>query len=202
MLSELIIASHNKGKVGEIAELLAPLSIAVSSASEHNLPEPEETGTTFAANASLKSDAARDATGKPCLADDSGLCVVGLDDAPGIYSARWAGADKDFAMAMERIRTELEAKGKSAEGAEAYFVCMLALARPNQPTELFEGRIYGTLTFPPRGEKGFGYDPIFVPNDTDQTFAEIDGAEKQRISHRTVAFAKLYDYLSNAEEVA
>ena len=195
MLSQLIIASHNKGKIVEIRELLAPLNISVTSASEHDLPEPEETGSTFAANASLKSEAAMGATGQPCLADDSGLVVPALDGAPGIYSARWAGADKDFTVAMERIRSELEAKGEAAEGAAAYFICVLALSRPNQPTQHFEGRIHGILTFPPRGEKGFGYDPIFVPEGHAITFAEIDAEEKQRISHRARAFAALYEYL-------
>ena len=197
MLEQLIIASHNKGKIVEIAELLAPLKISVSSASEHDLPEPEETGSTFEANAALKAEAACNATQLPCLAVDSGLAVPALEGAPGIYSARWAGPDKDFEIAMERIRTELEAKGKTAEGSAAYFVCNLALAQPNQPTKHYEGRVHGTLTFPARGDKGFGYDPIFIPEGYEMTFAEIDPAKKQTISHRAVAFRALYEALAN-----
>lgn len=202
MLKSLIIASHNAGKVKEIAELLAPLGIAVSNASEHNLPEPEETGTTFEANAALKAEAACSATGMACLADDSGLGVVALDGAPGIYSARWAGESKDFAAAMHRIKDELEAKGETAEGAAAYFVCNLALALPEQPIQHFEGRVHGTLTFPARGDKGFGYDPIFVPEGYDITFGEFDHDKKQQISHRARAFAALYTYLSNSTNAA
>lgn len=202
MLDALIIASHNKGKVKEIAELLEPLGISVSNADEHNLPEPEETGTTFAANAALKADAACEATGKACLADDSGLAVPALDGAPGIYSARWGGPQKDFNLAMQRVKKELEAKHIEPQGADAYFVCNLALALPGKATQHFEGKVEGTLTFPPRGEKGFGYDPIFIPHGHDVSFAEIDPAQKQRISHRANAFAALYSYLSQSTDVA
>lgn len=202
MLETLIIASHNKGKISEIAELLAPLNISVSSASEHDLPEPEETGSTFEANAALKAEAACEATNLPCLADDSGLAVPALDGAPGIYSARWGGPEKDFNMAMKRVQSELEAKGESAEGAAAYFVCNLALALPGKATQHFEGQVHGTLTFPARGDKGFGYDPIFIAEGDSITFAEMDPAKKHAISHRAVAFRALYEALANQSSAA
>jgi XTP/dITP diphosphohydrolase len=165
--------------------------VDVSSAGEHDLPEPDETGTTFEANAALKAEAACGATGIACLADDSGLCVAALGDAPGIYSARWGGPHKDFGMAMTRIKNELEQSGVSAEGAAAYFVCVLALALPDQPVRLYRGEVHGTLSFPPRGAHGFGYDPIFVPGDAAAqglTFGEMDPKAKEAISHRAVAF--------------
>ncbi|MAR57039.1 MAG: non-canonical purine NTP pyrophosphatase, RdgB/HAM1 family [Rickettsiales bacterium] len=192
-MSELIIASHNHGKVREIAELLAPHKVLVTSAAEHHLPEPEETGDTFEANAALKAEAACQVTGKACLADDSGLCVNGLNDAPGIYSARWAGPEKDFAMAMQQIHDQLKEKGEQPEGAAAYFVCVLALALPNEETRLYRGEVHGTLSFPPRGEHGFGYDPIFIPADDNpdgETFGEMNPAAKHRMSHRARAFEK------------
>jgi XTP/dITP diphosphohydrolase len=196
-MKKLIIASHNQGKVREIGELLAPLGLEVVSAAALNLPEPEETGDSFHANAALKSLAAAQVAGLPALADDSGLCVAALAGAPGIYSARWAGAQKDFTLAMERIRTEIEAKGASAEGAVAYFVCVLSLAFPYGREMAFEGRIEGRLTFPPRGASGCGYDPIFVPDGYDFTFAEMDAEHKHRISHRSRAFAKLIHALND-----
>lgn len=191
--SRLVIASHNAGKVREIAELLSRYDVKISGAAELGLPEPEETGATFAANASLKAEAAARASGLPSLSDDSGLCVVALEGAPGIHSARWAGPKKDFAFAMRRVETEL--KEKNVGNARAYFVCALALAIPNKPTQVFEGRIDGALVFPPRGNKGFGYDPIFVPDGETQTFGEMDPARKHAMSHRARAFAKLANAL-------
>jgi XTP/dITP diphosphohydrolase len=185
--TKLVIASHNAGKVREIAELLSDKGVTVISAGDLNLPEPEETGTTFAANAKLKAIAAAEASGLPALADDSGLCVVGLDNAPGIYSARWAGPAKDFTMAMDTIRTKLDGNPDRS----AFFVCALALAWPDGHCEIVEGKVHGALTFPPRGDKGFGYDPIFVANGDTRTFAEIDPDEKHAISHRANAFELL-----------
>jgi XTP/dITP diphosphohydrolase len=186
----LVIASHNAGKVAEIGEMIAPLGIRVTSATEANIEEPEETGSTFEANAELKAVHASQASHLPSLADDSGLVVPAIGGAPGIYSARWAGPNKDFAAAFTRIQKELDDKP-----ADAYFICVLALSIPGQKTELFEGRIDGTLTFPPRGNKGFGYDPIFIPQGHDITFGEFDPAEKNAISHRARAFRKFLAYL-------
>jgi len=192
--SKLVIASHNKGKVKEIAELLEGRDIEVISAGDLNLPEPVEDGSTFVANAKIKAIAAAEASGLPALADDSGLCVVALDNAPGIYSARWAGPEKDFTLAMNRVKTELA----NSPNKDAFFVCALALAwpaTPDQPAtcEVVEGKVHGTLSFPPRGDKGFGYDPIFIPNGDTRTFAEIEPAEKHANSHRANAFKLLID---------
>lgn len=186
--SVLVVASHNPGKVREIEELLSPYGIKTRSAAELKLPEPEETGATFAENALLKARAAAEASGLLSLADDSGLAVAALDGAPGIYSARWAGAEKDFSVAIARVQRELEAKGTQERSAR--FVCALALANSLDATELFEGEVQGHLEFPPRGYKGFGYDPIFVAEGMTQTFAEIEPAEKHAISHRARAFEK------------
>ncbi len=188
----LIIASHNPGKVREIAALLGPFGIEPISAATLNLPEPEETEDTFIGNARLKSIAAAKATGMAALSDDSGLCVDGLDGAPGLYSARWAGPTKDFTIAMQRVWQELEAKNAIAP-RRAHFVCALSLAWPDGDghTEDFEGRVFGTLVWPPRGDKGFGYDPMFVPDGYTITNAEMDPAEKHRISHRAEAFRQL-----------
>ncbi len=186
---KLVIASHNPGKVREIAELLAGHGLDVVSAKDLDLPEPEETGTTFVANAELKARAAADLSGFPALADDSGLCVDALDGDPGIFSARWAGEGKDFGEAMRRVHTNVAA----IEGAsrDAHFVCALALAWPDGHVEWFEGRVDGTLVWPPRGDKGFGYDPMFLPNGRDETFGEMDQAEKHTISHRADAFRQM-----------
>lgn len=194
-ISKLVIASHNAGKVREIGELLAPYSVDVVSAATLGLPEPKETGTTFIANAAIKSESAAKLSGLWALSDDSGLCVRGLNDAPGVYSADWAGPGKDFAPAMQRIHDELKAKGISPQGAEAYFVCVLSLTSPDMRTVSFEGRVEGTLAFPPQGAKGFGYDPIFIPNGYNLTFAQMEPAFKHDMSHRAKAFAKLMDYL-------
>jgi len=182
----LVIASHNPGKVEEIAALLAPFAVETIAAGSLGVPEPEETGDSFEANAALKALAAAQASGLPALAHDSGLVVPALGGAPGIYSARWAGPAKDFREAMERVHRELGGKDRGAR-----FVAVLALARPDGHTEVFCGEVEGRLTWPPRGDRGFGYDPIFVPLGGTLTFGEIDPAEKHRISHRARAFAKL-----------
>lgn len=191
----LVIATHNKGKLKEIAELVEPLSLSVLSAGELGLPEPEETGLTFAANAEIKSTSAAGLSGKPALADDSGLSVDALGGAPGIYSARWAGESKDFTFAMERIYKELKAIGVEPEGQPARFVCALALTLPGGETHIFEGIVEGHLTFPPRGDKGFGYDPIFIPERGSQTFAQMEPSAKHAISHRARAFALFVEFL-------
>ena len=201
----LVIASHNPGKVREIAELLGPHGIEPVSAAELGLPEPDEIGTTFIDNADLKARAAADLSGLPALADDSGLCVEALGDRPGIFSARWAlrearvdpaedpglvEGERDFGLAMARVRTELEALGPEAS-RNAHFICALALCWPDGHSEWFEGRVDGILTFPPRGTNGFGYDPIFVPAGHDLTFGELEPAAKHAMSHRADAFRKL-----------
>ena len=180
----LVIASHNPGKIAEIDALLSPYGVATVGAGALGLPEPEETGSTFEANAELKARAAAAASGLPALADDSGLVVPALGNAPGIYSARWAGPNKDFRIAMERVHRELGQRDR-----RAHFVAVLALAWPDEEIASFRGEVHGHLTWPPRGERGFGYDPIFVPDGYDQTFGEIDAA-KHRISHRARAFEK------------
>lgn len=190
---KLLIASHNAGKVREIAELLAPLAISIAGADELGLPEPEETGSTFAENAEIKARAAVKVAGLAALADDSGLVVGALGGAPGIYSARWAGPEKNFTFAMARVRHELEERHGTDYSAK--FVCALALAWPGQEVRVFEGEVKGSLSFPPRGGNGFGYDPIFVADGMDETFGELDPAVKHAISHRARAFAKLRSYL-------
>jgi XTP/dITP diphosphohydrolase len=184
----LVVASHNQGKVEEISALLAPLAIDAISAAALGMAEPEETGDSFEANATLKAKAATEASGLPALADDSGLVVPALGGAPGIYSARWAGPAKDFHAAMERVHAELGGRDRNAR-----FVAVLALAWPDGGLELFRGEVSGRLVWPPRGERGFGYDPIFVPQGGVSTFGEIDPAEKHKISHRACAFAKLVE---------
>jgi XTP/dITP diphosphohydrolase len=184
----LVIASHNQGKVEEISALLAPFAIDAVSARVLGIAEPEETGDSFEANAALKAKAAADASGLPAIADDSGLVVPALGGTPGIYSARWAGPAKDFRVAMQRVHRELGDQDRSAR-----FVAVLALAWPDGDLELFRGEVAGEFVWPPRGERGFGYDPIFVPEGGVETFGEIDPARKHRISHRARAFAKLVD---------
>jgi len=187
---KLVVASHNPGKVKEIAALLGSNGIEPVSAGSLGLPEPDETGTTFAANAELKALLAADLSGMPAIADDSGLCVEALGLEPGIFSARWAGPDKDFGLAMRLVEEHLERAGPEA-GRDAHFMCALAVAWPDGHLEVFEGRVDGVLVWPPRGTRGFGYDPMFVPNGYDQTFGEMDPEEKHRISHRAAAFGKL-----------
>lgn len=186
--SALVVASHNKGKVREILDLLAPHGIKVRGAAELGLPEPEETGNTFAENAVLKARAAAIAANLPAIADDSGLCVTALADAPGIYSARWGGESRDFNLAMAKVERLLVELNKTDRGAR--FVCALALCDPQGNTEVFQGEVRGHLEFPPRGSKGFGYDPIFVANGMRETFGEIEPAAKHAISHRAKAFEK------------
>ena len=186
----LVIATHNPGKLREMAALVEPHGFDVVSAGSLDLPEPVEDGTTFIENARIKALAAARASGKPALADDSGLAVDALHGAPGIFSARWAGAGKDFAAATDRLRRELEWRG-AGEDAAAHFVCALTLAWPDGHCEDFEGIARGSLTFPARGERGFGYDPVFVPQGGARTYAEIDPAEKHETSHRADAFRQL-----------
>ena len=187
--SHLVVASHNQGKVREIKALLGPHGIVPVSAGDLGLPEPEETGLTFAANAEIKALASAKASRHAALADDSGLCVDALNGDPGIYSARWAGDAKDFAGAMARVEREL--KEKQATDFSAKFVCVLAVAAPDGDEETFEGEAHGALTFPPRGNRGFGYDPVFIMDGMTDTFGEIDPDRKHAISHRAKAFDKL-----------
>ena len=194
---KLVLASHNAGKLREIAELLEGFNLTVISAGELGLPEPEETGDSFLENAALKAKAAAQATGLPALADDSGLAVAALDGAPGIYSARWAGSERDFRKAMERVQSELDGKADR----RAAFVCALCIAWPGPGAEgtsrleNFEGRIEGHLVWPPRGSRGFGYDPMFVADGEQETFGEMEPARKHAMSHRARAFRKLVDSL-------
>ncbi len=190
---KLVIASHNAGKVREITALLAPFGMTPVSAAALDLPEPEETGTTFAANALLKAVSSCDLSGLPALADDSGLCVEALGGEPGVYTANWAETDagpRDWMMAMQKVEDRLQAMGADIS-RRAHFVCTLALRWPDGSDALFEGRVDGTLVWPPRGERGFGYDPMFVADGHEQTFGEMDPALKHAISHRADAFAKL-----------
>lgn len=186
---KLVIASHNPGKVREIAALLEGHGLDVVSAGELDLPEPEETGTTFVMNAELKARAAADLSGLPALADDSGMCVEALGGDPGIFSARWAGESKDFDAAMRLVHDKVDAIEDASR--DAHFVCALALAWPDGHVEWFEGRVDGTLVWPPRGDKGFGYDPMFLPVGHHQTFGEMDQDEKHAISHRADAFRQM-----------
>ena len=185
--TELVIASHNPGKIREIGDLLRTFDVTVMSAGDLELAEPEETETTFIGNAVLKAKASALGANKPALADDSGLAVTALQGAPGIYSARWAGAEKDFSVAMARVQSELG----DTQDRSAHFICALALAWPDGHVETFEGRVDGSLTFPPRGEKGFGYDTIFIPDGFDITFAEMEPEKKHAMSHRADAFRQL-----------
>lgn len=199
----LVIASHNAGKVREIRALLEPYGIEPVSAGDLGLPEPGETGITFAENALLKAHSAAQGSGLPALADDSGLCVAALDGAPGVYTADWAekqgfegGPGRDWYMAMGKVEGKLAEQGPDGDRS-AYFTCTLALAWPDGHEEVFEGRVNGTLAWPPRGTMGFGYDPVFVPLGREQSFAELDPAEKHAISHRADAFKKLVEALFN-----
>ena len=184
----LVAATHNPGKAREIEALLDG-HYEVVTAGSLNLPEPDETEATFTGNALLKARHAADLSGEVALADDSGMSVAALDGAPGIFSARWAGPDKDFAFAMKRVEDRLEEVG--SDDRRAWFTSALAVAWPNGPAVVVEGRVDGLLTFPPRGDRGFGYDPIFIPEGQTQTFGELDPALKDSISHRALAFAKL-----------
>ena len=183
--NKLVVASHNPGKVREISALLKPHGFSLISAADLNLPEPIETGTTFTENARLKALAAATGANLPAVADDSGLVVPALGGAPGIYSARWAGPGKDFKPAMKKVMDKLGKKDRSA-----YFFCALVIAWPDRHVEVFEGRVEGILTWPMRGDKGFGYYPIFVPKGHDMTFGEMEPVKKHAISHRANAFKK------------
>jgi len=190
---KLVIASHNEGKLREIGELLAPFGIETVSAAAMGVPEPEETGTSFFANAELKARFSSDLTGLPALADDSGLCVEALGGDPGIFSARWAelaDGSRDFDEGMRRVHARLLDQGEDA-GRDAHFVCALSIAWPDGHVETFEGRVDGLLIWPPRGKNGFGYDAMFQPLGHDISFGEMDPAAKHAMSHRANAFAKL-----------
>ena len=187
-----MVATHNPGKVVEFAALLKPLGIETVSAGELGLPEPEETGSTFRANAEIKALASARAANLPALSDDSGLVVDALDGAPGIYSARWAGQTKDFSLAMQRVEEELQRAGATAASQrQAHFVAALTLAWPDGHCETFEGIFEGCVVWPPRGDNGFGYDPIFLPDGYDMTCGEMDPDAKHGISHRALALAQL-----------
>lgn len=184
----LVAATHNPGKAREISALLDG-NYEIVTADEVNLPEPDETESTFFGNALLKARHAADLSGEVALADDSGLSVAALDGAPGIFSARWAGPGKDFAMAMQKVEERLEEVG--ARDTRAWFTSALAVAWPHGPAVVVEGKVFGEVVFPPRGDRGFGYDPIFLPEGYSQTFGEMDPAAKDAMSHRALAFAKL-----------
>ncbi len=189
---QLVVATHNQGKLEEIADLLSPYGVKITSNTDHGLPEPEETETTFVGNARIKAHAAAKATGLPALADDSGITIDALGGAPGVYTADWAETPngRDFAMAMERAYRELEAAG-AAHPRTAQFNCTLVLAWPDGHDEVFPGVMPGQIVWPMRGDQGHGYDPIFQPDGYDITFGEMDRWEKNKISHRADAFAKL-----------
>jgi XTP/dITP diphosphohydrolase len=187
---KLVLATHNKGKLAEIRALLLPFGIEVISAGDLGVPEPEETGETFEENARLKAVVSTFATGLPALADDSGLEVDALGGAPGVHTARWAGEPRDFYAGMARVEQELRDKGLSTDAPRANFTCMLCLATPDGEAELFEGKVFGHLTFPPRGLNGFGFDPIFVANGQSLTFGEMLPEVKSPLTHRAAAFAK------------
>ncbi len=196
---KLVIASHNTGKIREIDDLLTPFGMEVVSAYDLGLEDVEETGTTFIENARLKAHAAMNATGLPAISDDSGLCVTALDGAPGIYSARWAEdetGNRDFVYGMQRLADALTEK--DAQDYGAWFTCALCLALPGGTDYVFEGNIHGQLTFPPRGEKGFGYDAIFLAKNETQTFGEMDPVKKHAMSHRADAFKQLVATCFNA----
>lgn len=188
--AELVVATHNKGKLRELNEMFKGRVAKLSSASDYGVESPEETGTTFIENALIKAQVVAKATGKPALADDSGICISALNGAPGVYSADWAeepGKPRDFYMAMERVRKEM---GASTD-KKAHFVSCLVLAWPDGHYEAVEGYAHGTISFPPRGEKGFGYDPIFVPDGETRSYGEMEQSEKEQTSHRADAFRKL-----------
>ena len=184
---QLVIASHNPGKLAEIVEMLAPFAVAVAGAGSLGLDAPEETGASFVENAAIKARAVAAASGRPALADDSGLVVDALDGRPGIHSARWAGPNKDFAVAMARVEKALDGQADR----RAHFISALVLAWPDGHEECFEGRVDGRLVWPPRGNRGFGYDPMFVPDGHQRTFGEMPAQLKHDISHRAIAFRRL-----------
>jgi XTP/dITP diphosphohydrolase len=202
-IEKLVIASHNKGKIKEISELLKPFGVQVLGGPDFGFEEPEETAESFIGNAEIKAKYFAEKTGLPSLSDDSGMCVDILGGAPGIYSARWAEIDgkRDFDYAMKKVEEEVSRQLSvvSFQPIKAHFICALSLTYPNMKTTSFEGRVDGTLTFPPRGDHGFGYDAIFIPNGYDITFAEMNPEEKHKISHRADAFKKFVEYLSSSK---
>jgi XTP/dITP diphosphohydrolase len=189
----LVLATHNRGKLREFSQILGPSFASIVTAGDLGLPEPEETGTTFVENALLKARAAAEATKSTTLADDSGLCVAGLGGDPGLYSARWADPGKDFNHAMRRVH---EGLGDNPDRS-AYFIAVLALVLPDGGHQIFEGRVDGHITWPPRGDKGHGYDPVFVPKGDSRTFAEMEESEKNAVSHRGKAIEKLLGWLNS-----
>ena len=201
--TQLVLATHNPGKVREIAELLQPFGLQILSAGELGVSEPPEDGTTFRANAETKARHTAEATGLPSLSDDSGFSVAALGGAPGVYAADWAelplaerrytGQRRDFAMAMWRVRDRLRAAGvePGTEAARAHFTCMLCVAEPGEASRFYRGECHGTVVWPPRGGRGFGYDPVFLPRGGALTFGEMEPADKHARSHRAAAFAKL-----------
>lgn len=203
LTGRVVIATHNAGKLAEMRDLLGPHGLDLVSSRELGLSEPDEDGTMFAENAAIKARAAAKATGLPAIADDSGLCIDALDGAPGLFTADWAGSPRDFSAAMARVKRELEHRAVEPSGAGAHFVSALVLAWPDGETLLAEGRVFGSLTFPPRGERGFGYDPIFVPQGETRSFGEITAEEKhglrsvngrlEGLSHRARAFVRLIE---------
>lgn len=194
MLKELIFASHNKGKIKEIKELLAPLNIAVKTSDDIKIPDVEETGTTFAENSLLKSSAIAKITDIACIADDSGLCVDALNGAPGVYSARYA-PNRDFNKGMDKLLTEM--KESANKSRSAHFSCVISLAYPDGKYEIFEGRVDGHIAEKKQGNGGFGYDPLFIPDGFDKSFAELGSEIKNNISHRARAMQKLLVYLKS-----
>lgn len=194
-ITELVFASHNAGKIAEVSDMLAPLGIKVKSAADMNLPDVEETGTTFAENSLLKSQTIAKATGLPCIADDSGLCVDALDGAPGVYSARYA-PNRNFDKGMDILLSEMDKSGNPSR--KAHFACVVSLAYPNGEYHLFEGRVDGQISREKmRGEGGFGYDPLFIPDGYACSFAQMSHDDKNKISHRGRAMQKFKDYISN-----
>lgn len=185
-IDKLVLATHNKGKVEELSDMLAPYGVQVVSAGDLGLPEPAETETTFVGNALIKARAASKASGLPCLADDSGLCVTALNGDPGVYTADWAGAQRDYMMAMTRVWNGVE----KAEDKSAYFYCVFAFVLPDGSEHIFDGRCDGQIVWPPRGEGGHGYDPIFMPVGESRSFGEMTMIEKKSFSHRGEAFKK------------
>ena len=194
MLKELVIASHNKGKIEEFEKMLTPYGVKIYSANDLNLPDVEETGTTFAENAILKAETLAKICNKPCLADDSGLCVDALGGRPGVYSARYA-PNRDFDKAMTMLIGEL--KESKSNDWSAHFACVLALKEPDEEVKVFEGRVDGKIVEERKGENGFGFDPVFIPDGFDRTFAEMSSDEKKQISHRGRAVAKFLQQVLN-----
>jgi len=195
--NKLVVASHNAGKVREFTDLLRPFYLDVVSASELGLPEPEETGSTFVENSLLKARSSAQASGLLALADDSGLAVEALAGEPGIYSARWAGPGKDFAVAMRKVEDALQARSaRESKDRRAAFICVLSLVWPDGRSQVFEGKVDGTLVWPPRGTNGFGYDPVFQADGHDITFGEMDPHKKHAVSHRADAFNKMLKHFT------